>query len=280
MRIDGKKIAREIYKKLKEDTWELRPRPSMCIILVGKNSPSLRYVKQKRKWADYLGYTFELIEYSNDVSEEILKNKILELNADSHIHGIMVQTPLPNHICPQIVIDTIDSNKDIDGFSAINQGKILIGDKTWLAACTPAGIMEIFESEKIDIVGKHIVIIGRSNIVWKPLANLCINAWATVTICHSKTLDISLYTRQADILIVATGKPKLIQENMLKKEAIVIDVGFSVVDGEILWDTDFHTIEKNHRITPNPGWVGPLTVAMLMKNVYKAYQIQMKSSIS
>jgi methylenetetrahydrofolate dehydrogenase (NADP+) / methenyltetrahydrofolate cyclohydrolase len=274
MIIDGRQIAKKIYIELKSEVEKLNQKPCLAIILVWENSPSLRYIKQKRKWAEFIGYDFQLFEYPLDVSENTILEKIQALNNDSHIHGVMIQTPLPPYIHAQKIIDTIDPNKDIDGFHAINQWKIVLWDHSWLPACTPAGIIEILKHENIDLVWKYVVIVGRSNIVGKPLANMCINAWATVTVCNSKTPQIETFTQSADIVVMAAGSPKLLKKDMIDEKTIVIDVGFSVVDGEILGDADFKNIHEHNTITPNPGWVGPMTVAFLMKNVLKAYNIQ------
>lgn len=276
MIIDGKKIALWIYDELKEKVQWLSEKPTMAIFLVGENSPSLRYIKQKKKWAEFIGYGFQLFEFPTSVSEETLIQKITELNQDANIHGIMVQTPLPSHIHTQKIIDTIHPLKDIDGFHAINQGKVVLGDTSGLPPCTPAWIMELLHKEQIKLEGKHIVIVGRSNIVGKPLANMCINGGATVTVCNSKTPHLSSFTRLADIIIVATGKPRLLTQEMVKSDAIIIDVGFSVVDGKIFGDSDFSSLVERHQITPNPGGVWPMTVAFLMKNVLKAFTLQNK----
>ncbi len=276
MILDGRIIAKKIYTALKEEVSKLEIRPNMAIILVWENSPSLRYIKQKKKWAEFIGYEFQLFEFLNTVQEDEIISKIQEINADTRIHGVMVQTPLPSHISTQKIINTIHPLKDIDGFHAVNQWKIVLWDSSWLPPCTPAGIMELFHHETIEIQGKHIVIVGRSNIVGKPLANMCINAWATVTVCNSKTQDLRKYTLLGDIVVMATGSPQLLKKDMVKDSAIIIDVGFSVIGGEILGDADFKHLVDTHMITPNPGGVGPMTVAFLMKNVLKAYSLQQK----
>ncbi len=187
----------------------------------------------------------------------------------------MIQTPLPEHINTQKILSTINPQKDVDGFHPENQWKIMIWDPSGLVPCTPAGIMHIFEHEHINLVWKKITIIGRSNIVGKPLVNLCINAWATVTACNSKTIDVSEHTRSADIVVVATGQPGLLTVDMVSDRAIIIDVGFSVIDNKIHGDTCYEELLKNgNPITPVPGWVGPLTVAMLMQNTLKTAQVK------
>lgn len=274
MILDGRTIAKKIYTVLREEVSVLKTKPSMAIILVWENSPSLRYIKQKRKWAEFIGYGFQLFEFPSTVQENEIIKKIREINSDTTIHGVMVQTPLPSHIPTQKIIDTIDPQKDIDGFHAINQWKVVLGDTSWLPPCTPAWIMELFKQGSIEIQGKHIVIVGRSNIVGKPLANMCINAGATVTVCNSKTQDLKKYTLMADVVVMATGSPKLLKKEMIKDDAIIIDVWFSVIWWEIVGDADFKNLVDTYKITPNPGWVWPMTVAFLMKNVLKAYRLQ------
>jgi methylenetetrahydrofolate dehydrogenase (NADP+) / methenyltetrahydrofolate cyclohydrolase len=274
MILSGTKIAKNIYKELREKVILMPEKPKLQVILVWENSPSMRYIKQKKKWCDFIGYEFELKEFWNQVSEAELIKCIESSNQDISIHGILVQTPLPAHIYTQKILNSIDPKKDVDWFHPYNQGKVVIGDKSGLEPCTPAGIIELISHVEKSIGGKYIVIVGRSNIVGKPLANMCINLGATVSICNSQTKDLIRYTKKADILIVATGKPKLISKDMIKEEALIIDVGFSVVDGKIWWDCDFDIIQKTHTITPNPGWIWPMTVSFLMKNILKAYYLQ------
>lgn len=273
MILDGKIVAQKIYEDLKNEIQILEKKPKLSVILVGKNSPSLRYINQKQKWAEFVGIDFELINFDDDVSEEILLTTIEKLNKDESVDGFMVQTPLPKHIDLEKVINSIDSRKDVDGFSPVNQGKIVIGDKSWLPACTPAGVIELCKYYNIKLVWQNIVIIGRSNIVGKPLANLLINIGATVTICNSKTKNIESITKTADIVITAMWAPKFLKAHMISKNTKVIDVGFSVIDGKIYGDADFEDIILHENdITPVPGWVWVLTVAMLMTNTLQAYK--------
>lgn len=277
MLIDWKKIANSIYENLKKEVSNLKEKPSMAVILVGENSASLRYVEQKRKWAEFVWINFNLIKFNEKVSEKELILKIRELNEDDKINWFIVQLPLPNHIDEKKVINNINPKKDIDWFSPKNQGKVSIWDDSWFVPCTPAGIMEIFKYENIDLEGKVATIVWRSNIVGKPITSLLINAWATVISCNSKTKNLKKYTTMSDIIIMATGKPSLLKVDMVKVWATVIDVWFTVVDWKIFWDADTKLIDlAGNNITPVPGWVWLLTVAMLVKNTIKAYNLQKK----
>lgn len=271
MLIDGKKLALKKYEKLKEKIQKLEKKPHLWVVLVGDNAASLRYIGQKKKWAEYVGMNFSLIQLPEETSEKELLTTIEQLNNDENIDGFMVQTPLPKHISNQKVIKKISPKKDVDWFHPKNLWKLMIGNSSAFVSCTPAGIMELFKSEKIQLEGAVVTVIGRSNIVWKPLTSLLINAWATVISCNSKTKDTSTFTTISDIVIVATWVPELLQVWMLKSNSVVIDVGFSVIDGKIKWDTNTSVINAaGHKITPVPGWVGPMTVCMLLENTYKA----------
>ncbi|ATU05784.1 hypothetical protein BKN14_05120 [Candidatus Gracilibacteria bacterium HOT-871] len=275
MLINGREIAENIYNELKKEISELSQKPKMAVILVGENSPSMRYIEQKKKWADFVGIDFELINYPTNVSEKEVLGKIKSLNNDEKIHGFMVQLPLPKHINEKKVLNAINPKKDIDGFHPKNQGKVLIGDKTGFVPCTPAGVMEILNYLKINLESKVVTVIGRSNIVGKPTTSLLINAGATVISCNSKTKHLRRYTTISDIVIVAAGKPELLKVDMIKFGGIVIDVGFTVIDGKVYGDADTELINiVGNKITPVPGGVGVLTVCMLMKNVLKAFKLQ------
>ncbi len=264
MIIDWKNIALNIYDKIKWEVSVLEKKPTLWAILVWKNSSSLRYIKQKQKWAEYTGINFHLVELDENVTEEKLLKQIKSFNKNDFISWYIVQLPLPKHINEKLVIDSINPKKDVDGFHPINQGKILIWDDSWLIPCTP---------ENIDLVWKEICVIWKSNIVWKPITSLLINSWATVISCNSRTKDVSKYTLLADIVIVATWQPWLLKENMLKKWSIVIDVWFTVIDHKIYWDAKTNEIDSAwHSITPVPGWVWVLTVAMLMSNCLRAHK--------
>ena len=271
MFIDGKKMAQELYNELKNEIQNSQKKPTLAAVLVGSNSASLRYIGQKKKFAEYVGIDFKLIELKQNVTQIELEKKIEEINNNSQIDGYIVQLPLPDHIDTTKIIEKIDPKKDVDGFHPINIGKVLIWDNSGFIPCTPAGVMHMLEKLDFQLPGKKVTIVWRSNIVGKPLAALMINAWATVTICNSKTLDVKQYTSHSDLVIMATGQPHLLNVAMVKIGTTIIDVWFSVVDGKILWDCDTQILEKVwNTITPVPGWVGPLTVAMLMKNTFKS----------
>jgi methylenetetrahydrofolate dehydrogenase (NADP+)/methenyltetrahydrofolate cyclohydrolase len=283
--IDGKKIALEIRTELKGKTLELISRksisPGLALLLIGDNPASQVYVNMKAKACSELGY-YSIIERLPDTTGEAeVLSLINQWNNDEKIHGILVQLPLPKQICEQKVIEAISPDKDVDGFHPVNVGKMLIGIPG-LISCTPAGVMELFKRYKIELKGKHAVVVGRSNIVGKPLAALLVqknpDANAIVTICHSATRNISYYTRQADILIAAIGVPKFIKADMVKEGVVIIDVGTNRIEapdtqkGYILaGDVDYEGVfEKASAITPSPGGVGPMTIAMLMWNTYKS----------
>ena len=271
MKIDWKEIALEIYDKIKWEVSLLEKKPTLWAILVWNSLASLRYIRQKKKWSEYTWINFKLLELDENISEKSLLNKIELFNNDENISGYIVQLPLPKHINEEKIINSTIPEKDVDWFHPINQGKILIWDNSWFVPCTPAGIMEIIKYEEVDLPGKVVCVIGRSNIVWKPVVNLLINAWATVISCNSNTINLEQFIKEADIVIIATGKPEMLKENMLKKWSTVIDVWFTIIDWDIYWDADTENIDKAwHNITPVPGWVWPLTVAMLMNNTLKA----------
>lgn len=274
MIIDWKQIALNIYDKIKAEVYSMEEKPCLWAILIWENPSSIRYINQKQKWAKYTGIDFKLIKLDKNISQEKVLDNIKSLNKDKSISWYIVQLPLPKNINEKIVIDSILPEKDIDWFHPINQWKLLIWDNTWFIPCTPAWIMNIFKSENIDLVWKEVCVIGKSNIVWKPTTSLLINAWATVTSCNSKTKDLSKHTKNADIVIVAVWSPWLLKESMLKKESIVIDVWFTVIDWNIYWDAETSDIDNAwHKITPVPGWVWTLTVAMLMENTLKSKKI-------
>lgn len=277
MIIDWKELAKKIYDNIKDDIKKINKKPKLVAVLVWSNSSSIRYINQKSKWAEYVWIDFELHKFDDKISEKELLTKIKEYNSDDNINWYIVQLPLPKHINSKKIINSIDNKKDVDWFHPINQWKILIGDKSWFSPCTPAWIMEVFKDEKIDLEWKIVSVIGRSNIVWKPITSMLINAWATVISCNSKTKDLNKHTTQSDIIIVAAWKPHILKVNMLKVWATVIDVWFTVIDWKIKWDADTKLIDLVwNKITPVPGWVWALTVAMLMKNTLKAYMQQSK----
>lgn len=273
MILDGKALAQKTYSQLKKEISESQHTPCLGAVLVGNNSSSQRYIAQKRKFAEQIWMNFSLLHFPETLSENELLEHIQSLNNNSEISWYIVQLPLPAHINSTKIIESIAPEKDVDGFHPINQGKLMIGDENGLIPCTPKWVMEIFKEYNISVIWKKVVILGRSNIVGKPLALLCINAGATVISCNSHTPDVSLHTRTADIIICATGQPHILSADMISKNAVIIDVGFSVVDGKILGDAYFEEILAQwNDITPVPGWVGPMTVAMLLSQTYTAYK--------
>lgn len=272
--IDGKQIAKEIRTELKKEVDQLKQgglKPGLAVILVGNNPASETYVRGKIRASEEIGIHSQLIRMNDTIQEEDLLNKVKELNNDPKIHGILVQLPLPDHIDPDKVIATISPSKDVDGFSPVNMGKMIIGQKG-LLPCTPYGIMQLFERTGISLEGKHAVVVGRSNIVGKPMSMLLQHANATVTLCHSKTVDLPHYTRQADVLVAAVGQGEMITKEHVKPGAVVIDVGMNRNEaGKLVGDVNFEEVAPlSSAITPVPGGVGPMTVAMLMKNTVTA----------
>lgn len=272
--IDGKEIAREKKALIYEEVEKLKKDgivPGLAVILVGNDPASKTYVSNKERTCRELGMHSVLIELPETVSEQALLNQVAELNEDSSIHGILVQMPLPDHINETKVIETISPEKDVDGFHPVNVGRMMTGQDSFLP-CTPYGVMEMLDYIGADIAGKHVVVVGRSNIVGKPAGQLFLNKNATVTYCHSKTTDLKAFTRQADILVAAVGKVNLITKDHVKDGAIVIDVGMNRnSEGKLCGDVDFSNVrEIASYITPVPGGVGPMTITMLMFNTLKA----------
>lgn len=272
--INGKGLAAKITANLKLEVENLKKQginPKLAVIMVGNDKASSVYVKNKSKACNEIGISFEEFLLKEETTREELLNLIEELNNRKDINGILLQSPIPKHLDIREAFNAINYKKDVDGFHPINVGKLAIGEKSFVS-CTPSGVMKMLEEYKIEVQGKNAVVIGRSNIVGKPLAQLLLNANATVTICHSKTQNISEITKQADILIAALGKPKFVTEEMVKEGAVVIDVGINRnEDGKLVGDVDFENVEKKASyITPVPGGVGPMTIAMLMTNVVEA----------
>lgn len=272
--IDGKKLAKEIRQKLKIDCDELKIKgikPKLAVIMVGEDKASKVYVKNKSKACDEIGIEFEEYLLNEKTKQEELIELIEKLNKDNTIQGILLQSPIPQNLDINEAFRTIAPEKDVDGFNPVNVGKLCLNQDTFVS-CTPYGIMKMFEAYNINLEGKNVVIIGRSNIVGKPLIQCCLNKNATVTVCHSKTKDLKEHTKNADVIIAAIGKSKFITEDMVKQGAVVIDVGINRgEDGKITGDVDFENVSKKASyITPVPGGVGPMTIAMLMNNVIKA----------
>ena len=272
--IDGKALAKKIRENLKKECEELKQKgiiPKLAVIMVGNNPASKVYVKNKSKACEEIGIKFEEYLLDENITQKELINLIEKLNKDNTIHGILLQSPIPEQLDINEAFRKISPEKDVDGFNPVNVGKLVLNQDTFVS-CTPYGIMKMFEAYNIDLTGKNVTIIGRSNIVGKPLIQCCLNKNATVTICHSKTKELKEHTKKADILIAAIGKSKFITEDMVKKDAVVIDVGINRDEnGKLTGDVDFENVEKKASfITPVPGGVGPMTIAMLMNNVLKA----------
>ncbi|MGE6554553.1 bifunctional methylenetetrahydrofolate dehydrogenase/methenyltetrahydrofolate cyclohydrolase FolD [Exiguobacterium artemiae] len=271
--IDGKQVAQSYRLKLKEEVARLkeqRIQPKLIVILIGEDPASQSYVRGKEKAAQEIGMDSDLIRLSEETKESELLHLIERLNADASVHGILVQLPLPKHIDESKVIFAISPEKDVDGFHPVSVGKMMIGEPTFLP-CTPNGILHLVKEMNVPIAGRHVVVVGRSQIVGKPVGMLFLNESATVTYCHSKTADLGAMTRQADILIVAVGVPKLITADMVKPDAVVIDVGVNRVDGKLVGDVEFEAVkEVASMITPVPGGVGPMTITMLLHNTIEA----------
>lgn len=273
--LDGKKTSVKLLIALAEKIRPLNKKPKLAVIIVGDNPASKIYVDLKQKRAEAVGIESLIIPLSEDTSQEALLEHIDILNEDSSIDAILVQLPLPAHIDTSKVIRRIAPYKDVDGFNPINIGLLASGGIPSAYPCTPCGIIKLLNEYKINIEGKHAVIIGRSNIVGKPLAYMLLEKNATVTLCHSKTQNLSSVTKSADILICATGQPNLINALMVKPNAIVIDVGVSRGDdGKLYGDVDFASVSQvAGAITPNPGGVGPMTIASLLENTYRLYNL-------
>ena len=281
VKIDGKAFSQVILEKIREEHNQLKEKygkqAGLVVVIVGNNPASQVYVRNKMKACENVGFYSENIELDENISEEELLQEIDKLNKNDRINGILVQLPLPSHINELKIIDSISPEKDVDGFHVANIGKMVIGDETGFLSCTPYGIMQLLEEYKIEIAGKDAVIIGRSNIVGKPMALMLIQKGATVQVCNSRTKDLRKKLNDADIIIVAAGVPKLLKKEDVKEGAVVIDVGINRVDGKICGDVDYEEVaERASYITPVPGGVGPMTIASLIKNTFKSYKNSLK----
>ena len=285
--ISGSEIARQIREEIKQEAIQLKAKhnlvPGLATVLLGTDPGSLSYITGKEKTAKELGFYSERIDLPETTSQKDLLALVDKLNQDPKIHGVLVQIPLPKHIDENEVLYAINPKKDVDGFHPVNVGKLMIGDADYLP-CTPAGIQQLLIRSGVQIDGAEVVVVGRSNIVGKPIANILLQkgkgANATVTVCHTHTRDMAFHTRRADILIVAAGKPKAVTADMIKEGAVVIDVGVNQIGTSssgkriLVGDVDFETVkEKASMITPVPGGVGPMTITMLMLNTLKAAKI-------
>ena len=276
MIIDGKKTAAELREELKKKIVELKSTynavPGLTVILVGEDPPSKIYVKNKEKFAKEVGMNSEVIRYEADVEEKVVLNKIIELNNDKKVSGILVQLPLPKHIDKRKVIESILPGKDVDGFHPVNVGNLSSGYESSIP-CTPLGCYLLLKKVEKNLSGKHAVMIGRSNLNGKPMTQLLLKENCTVTITHSKTKDLKKECLRADIIIAAVGIPKLVKGDWVKKGAIVIDVGINKTDSGIVGDVDFNEVSKVAKaITPVPGGVGPMTIACLLNNTVECFK--------
>lgn len=272
--LDGKAIAASIREQIRARVEQAKQNgtvPGLTVVLVGEDPASKVYVRNKERACKEVGFASQVLRLSQDTTQQQLLEVVRSLNSDASVHGILVQLPLPGHIDEGAVIAAIDPAKDVDGFHMINAGALMVGAKGFVS-CTPRGVIELIRQTGQPIAGKHAVVVGRSNIVGKPAAMLLLQENATVTVCHSRTKDLAQITRQADILVAAVGRPKMITGQMIKPGAIVIDVGINrLADGSLAGDVDFESaVEVAGFITPVPGGVGPMTIAMLLQNTLEA----------
>ena len=272
--LDGKSLSKKIKSKVKNDVIELKQRgitPGLAVLLVGTDPASHTYVKMKEKSCEETGIYSMVHKMPVDISEEKILEVIKMMNQNPNIDAILVQLPLPKHISTNRVLEAIDPKKDVDGFHPFNVGRLMLNLKCFIP-CTPLGVMEILKEYNIDLKGLNACVVGASNIVGKPMMNLLLNSFATVDVCHIYTKDLKAHTKKADLLIVGVGKPNLITEDMVKDDAIVIDIGINRLEsGKLVGDVDFDNVSKKcSYITPVPGGVGPMTIAMLLNNTIQA----------
>ena len=275
--IDGKALSEKVLKEIEKEHSELEKKvgrkAGLAVIIVGENPASQIYVRNKIRACEKVGFHSETIRLDENITEENLLLEIEKLNNNSNIDGILVQLPIPKHIDGLKIINAISAEKDVDGFHTTNIGKMMIGDETGFLPCTPAGIVHMFEEYNIDLEGKDVLVIGQSNIVGKPMTLLLIKKRATVQVCNSKTKNLSEKLQKADVVVAAAGSPKLVKASDVKEDVVVIDVGINRVDGKLCGDVDFEEVSKKASfITPVPGGVGPMTIAMLIKNTFKSYK--------
>lgn len=279
--LDGKDLSRKIKKNIKEEIIENDYNIGLGIILVGEKSDSIIYVNMKKKSCEEVGIKNYDVFLNNNSSTEDVINEIEKMNNDSNIHGILIQLPLPKHIDTQKVLSSVSYDKDVDGFHAFNMGMLALNKfDSFKVPCTPKGIMKLFDEYNIELKGKNVVVIGKSNIVGMPVALLCLHRDATVTVCHIETRNLSDFTKKADIIISAAGVVNLVNKDNIKKDVIIIDVGINRIDDEtvprgyrIVGDCDYNNIKEIcSAITPVPGGVGPMTIVMLLENVLQAYK--------
>ena len=277
--IDGKELAKKVRKDLRKEVEVLKENginPKLAVIMVGNDPGSTVYVRNKSKACEKVGIEFEEFLFEENITEDTLLELIEKLNKDDSVHGILLQCPVPKHIDVNKAFRAISPNKDVDGFNPINVGNLTIGEDAFIS-CTPYGVVKMLEEYNIETEGKNAVILGRSNIVGKPMIQCMLNKNSTVTVCHSRTKNIGDVIKRADIVIAAIGKPKFVKSEMIKDGAVVIDVGINrLEDGTICGDVDYDAIfDKASHITPVPGGVGPMTIAMLLNNVVKAAKLNL-----
>ena len=275
--IDGKALSGKVLKEIEKEHSELEKKvgrkAGLAVIIVGENPASQIYVRNKIRACEKVGFHSETIRLDENITEENLLLEIEKLNNNSNIDGILVQLPIPKHIDGLKIINAISAEKDVDGFHTTNIGKMMIGDETGFLPCTPAGVVHMFEEYNINLEGKDVLVIGQSNIVGKPMTLLLIKKRATVQVCNSKTKNLSEKLQKADVVVAAAGSPKLVKASDVKEDVVVIDVGINRVDGKLCGDVDFEEVSKKASfITPVPGGVGPMTIAMLIKNTFKSYK--------
>ena len=275
--IDGKALSEKVLKEIEKEHSELEKKvgrkAGLAVIIVGENPASQIYVRNKIRACEKVGFHSETIRLDENITEENLLLEIEKLNNNSNIDGILVQLPIPKHIDGLKIINAISAEKDVDGFHTTNIGKMMIGDETGFLPCTPAGVVHMFEEYNINLEGKDVLVIGQSNIVGKPMTLLLIKKRATVQVCNSKTKNLSEKLQKADVVVAAAGSPKLVKGSDVKEGVVVIDIGINRVNGKICGDVDFEEVsQKASYITPVPGGVGPMTIAMLIKNTFKSYE--------
>ncbi len=278
--LDGKSLRDKLLSDLKLKIDALNEKPELAVILAGEDAASKIYVNNKKKTAEKLGIKSSVYTYDENVSEQAILDKISELNNDNRVNAILVQLPLPKHLDKSKILDEISPDKDVDCFTTYNYGKLATGLEPYVYPCTPKGVLLLLDEYGIDLDGKHVVVVGRSNLVGKPMALMALKRNATVTVCHSHTKDLKSIIKTADVLISAVGEV-LIEEDMVRRNCIVVDVGISRgSDGKIRGDVNFESVSKvSSYISPVPGGVGPMTIASLMLNTYELYVVQKKRSL-
>ena len=283
IKMDGKALSLSLEAELKLKVDALREKnariPKLVVVLVGDNPASQTYVKNKAKACERVGFLSEIIELDGSISQEIVLSTIDRLNRDETVDGILVQLPVPKHLDAKAIVHALDPNKDVDGLHPLNVAKLYENEKGFVP-CTPKGIMRLLKEYQIDVVGKHCVVLGRSNLVGRPVAQLLLNENATVTICHSKTQNLSEFTKQADIIVVAIGRANFLTSKDVNHAECIIDVGINRVDGKLVGDVAYdELLDKVDAMTPVPGGVGPMTIGMLLENTLEAYTMHEGGSL-